>query len=304
MTDISTSLSGVKLRNPTVLASGILGITTASLIRVANSGAGAITTKSIGPVRREGHENPVVVEVPCGMLNAVGLACPSLDESLTELKETLKKAKIPVIASLYGRSVQEFGEIAERISEIEPDFLEANISCPNMENEFGKPFGTNPETSAGVTEAIKNSSKIPLIVKLTPNVSDIKEIAKAVASAGADVISAINSYGPGMVINIETATPVLSNRFGGLTGPAIKPIAIRCVYEIYETVDVPIIGIGGIQTGRDAVEMMMAGATAIGIGTGIVNRDIKIFSEISNGILKFMNSGNYSKIKELIGRAH
>ncbi len=304
MKDISTSLAGVKLRNPTILASGILGITTASLIRIANSGAGAITTKSIGPVKREGYVNPVIVEVPCGMLNAVGLACPSLDDSLGGLKDTLRKADVPVIASLYGRTVKEFGEMAEKISEVKPDFLEANISCPNIENEFGKPFGTEPETSARVTEGIKNSTKLPLIVKLTPNVSDIKEIAKAVESAGADAISAINSYGPGMVINIETAIPVLSNKVGGLSGPAIKPIAVRCVYEIHETVEIPIIGIGGIQTGRDAIEMLMAGAAAVGIGTGIMKRDIKIFSEICEEIRNFMNSEGYSKLNELIGKAH
>lgn len=302
--DISTSLAGVRLRNPTVLVSGILGITSSSLIRVANSGAGAITTKSIGPVRREGHKNPVIVEVPCGILNSVGLACPSLDESLDELKETMKRVNTPVIASFYGRTVGEFGEMAEKISEAKPDFLEANISCPNIENEFGKPFGTEPEMSARVTEVIKDSTKIPLIVKLTPNVSDIKVIAKAVESSGADVISAINSYGPGMVINIETASPVLSNKFGGLSGPAIRPIAVRCVYEIYETVEVPIIGIGGIQTGRDAIEMLMAGASAVGIGTGIMERDIKIFSEICEEIRGFMKSEGYSRLNELIGKAH
>jgi len=304
MVDISTSLAGIKLKNPTVLVSGILGITASSLTRVADSGAGAITTKSIGPVKRKGHKNPVIVEVSSGMLNSVGLACPSLNESLDGLKDVLKKVDTPVIASFYGRTVREFGEMAEKISEIRPDFLEANISCPNTENEFGKPFGTDSEISAKVTEAIKNSTKIPLIVKLTPNVSDIKVIAKAVESAGADVISAINSYGPGMVINIETASPVLSNKFGGLSGPAIKSVAVRCVYEIYETVEVPILGIGGIQTGRDAIEMVMAGASAVGIGTGIMKRDIKIFSEICEEIKEFMNSTGYSKLAELIGKAH
>ncbi len=302
--DITTSIAGTRLENPTILVSGILGITASSLARVADSGAGAVTTKSIGPVRREGHRNPVIVEVPGGILNAVGLSCPPLEESLDGLGEAVRRIKVPVIASFYGRTVREFGEIAGKISEIKPALLEANISCPNTENEFGKPFGTDPDISARVTGEIKNSTKVPLIVKLTPNVSDIKEIARAVESAGADAISAINSYGPGMVINIETAKPVLSNKFGGMSGPAIKPLAVRCVYEIYETVRIPIIGVGGIQSGRDAVEMLMAGASAVGIGTGVMNRDIKVFHEVSDEIQEFMKLWGYSKLDELIGKAH
>ncbi|MBN2013832.1 MAG: dihydroorotate dehydrogenase [Candidatus Altiarchaeota archaeon] len=304
MVDISTSLLGVRLRNPTVLASGILGVTASSLKRVAEAGAGAVTMKSIGPERREGHPTPVVVEVTSGLLNAVGLSCPSPDESLEELRKAVKEIKAPVIASFYGRTVKEFGEVAERISEAKPAFIEANISCPNMESEYGKPFGTDPEVTGKITEKVKNKTRIPLIVKLTPNVLDIASIAKAAESAGADIISAINSYGPGMAINIETAKPILSNKFGGMSGSAIKPLAVRCVYEIYEAVNIPIIGVGGIQTGRDAVEMMMAGATAVGVGTAVMNRDLKVFSEICGELEGFMEEWGYSKIDELRGKAH
>ncbi len=302
--NLSTKICKTKLRNPTVLASGILGITASSLVRVAKSGAGAVTTKSIGPVKREGHKTPVVAVLENGMLNAVGLSCPNIDEAIDELKKAVRNSGVPVIASIYGKTASEFGDVAEKVSGAKPDFIEANISCPNVEDEFGKSFGCDPKSSAMVVEAIKNKTKIPLIVKLTPNVSDIKTIAGAVEDAGADALSAINTVGPGMLINAETVRPVLTNKTGGLSGPAIKPIAVRCVYEIYETVEIPIIGVGGIQTGNDAVEMMMAGASAAGIGTGVMNKGIGIFMNVCNEIEEFMKKNNYSKLSEIIGKAH
>jgi len=304
MAEISTKLCKVKLRNPTILAAGILGVTTASLERAANSGAGAVTTKSIGPERREGHPNPVVVETPSGVLNAVGLSCPSLEESIEELQRTIKEVDVPVIASFYARTEKEFGDLAEKISGAKPHFLEANISCPNVESEFGRPFGTDPETASRITAEIKTITSIPLIVKLTPNVTDIRAVARAVEDSGANALTAINTYGPGMVINPETAKPVLSNRVGGLSGPAIKPIAVRCVYELYEEVDIPIIGTGGIQHGRDLAEMLMAGASACGIGTAIMDRGVEVFSEICSELEEFMNEHGYSKVRELVGMAH
>jgi len=302
--EISTNILGVSLKNPTILAAGILGVTSATLDRVANSGAGAVTTKSIGPEKRKGHANPVVVETPCGLLNAIGLSCPSLEESVEELKSTVNGIDIPVIASFYAHSEPDFGKLAKKISEAKPTFLEANISCPNVENEFGKAFGTDAEASARIVANIKNSTKTPLIVKLTPNVTSIREIARAVEDAGADAITAINTYGPGMAINAETGKPVLTNKFGGLSGPAIKPIALRCVYELYEEVKVPIIGMGGIQTGKDMAEMLMAGASTCGIGTAVMNRGIEAFSEICKELEEFMDAQGYSKTKDLIGISH
>jgi len=304
MAEISTDIGRTKLRNPTVLAAGILGITAASLERAANSGAGAVTTKSIGPERREGHPNPVVVETPSGVLNAVGLSCPDPEESIEELKRAIRGIDVPVIASFYARSESEFGVLAERISTVRPHFLEANISCPNVESEFGRAFGTDPELASRITAEIKDLTNIPLIVKLTPNVTDIREIAKAVEDSGADALTAINTYGPGMVITPETARPVLSNRVGGLSGPAIKPVAVRCVYELYEEVNIPIIGTGGIQTGKDLAEMLMAGATTCGIGTAIMNRGIEVFSEICTELEEFMDEYGYSKVRDLVGLAH
>ncbi len=304
MTDIRATLRSVSLENPTVLPAGILGITAASLKRVAASGAGAVTTKSIGPQRREGHKNPVVVEVNGGLLNSVGLSCPSLEESIEELTSAVKESRVPVIASFYGRSIDEFGLVAAQVSKAKPDFIEANISCPNIEDEYGKPFGTDHRFAAAVTEKVKDSSKIPLIVKLTPNVPDIKVIAAAVEEAGADCISAINTLGPGMLIDLSSGKPVLSNRFGGMSGPAVLPVAVRCVYEIYDTVDVPIIGMGGIQSGLDAVQMLMAGASAVGIGTAVWKRGPEVFNVVSGELTRFMQVNGYRSLKDLIGRAH
>jgi dihydroorotate dehydrogenase (NAD+) catalytic subunit len=304
MADISTTVCGVKLKNPTVLPAGILGVTASSLVRVASSGAGAVTTKSIGPEKREGHRNPVVVEVEGGLLNAVGLSCPSLEESVESLKTSVKESKAPVIASFYGRTVKEYGLVAKKISEAKPAFIEANISCPNMEDELGKPFSTDSNLAAEITSLVKSKSKIPLIVKLTPNVSDIKSIATAVELAGADAIAAINTVGPGMAIDICSGKPVLTHRRGGMSGPAIKPVAVRCVYDIYETVDIPIIGMGGIGSWRDAVEIMMAGASAVGIGTAVWKEGIDVFAQVSSGLKTFMEENNYKDLSEIIGLAH
>ncbi len=304
MVDLSASLSGIRFKNPTVLPAGILGVTASSLARAASMGAGAVTTKSVGPERREGHKNPVVVEVDGSLLNAVGLSCPGLDESVEELKKAVKAAHVPLIASFYGRTVEEFGLVAERISEAKPDFIEANISCPNIEDEYGKPFGTSCELAAKVVSEVKDVSRIPLIVKLTPNVSDIKSIALSVEEAGADCISAVNTVGPGMYIDVRSAKPVLSNRAGGLSGPAIRPIAVRCVYDIYEVVDVPIIGMGGVSSGRDVAEMLLAGASAVGIGTAVWKRGVGVFKEVCSELEKVMDERGDGSLSDLIGKAH
>lgn len=304
MADSSTTICGIKLKNPLILPAGILGVTAASLARAASLGAGAVTTKSIGPEKRPGHNNPVVVEVEDGLLNAVGLSCPSLEESVESLKEAVKLSSSPVIASFYGRTTTEFAEVAEAITEAKPAFLEANISCPNIEDDYGKPFGTSRELASEVTAKIKNATDMPLLVKLSPNVPDIKAIAKSVEEAGADAITAINTVGPGMKIDTKTKKIVLSNKTGGLSGPAIKPIAVRCVYEIHETVDIPVIGMGGISTAEDAVEMILAGASAVGIGTAVWKKGPEAFEEINKGLASYMKKNKIARIGQLIGAAH
>ncbi len=301
---LETKIAGVRLKNPTVLAAGILGVTGASLVNVARSGAGAVTTKSIGLEERGGHPNPVIVEFESGLMNAVGLSNPGVDGFLDEVRHAVKEAGVPVIASVFGRTAEEFGIVAGRISEVKPDLIELNISCPNVGDELGRPFGTEPRTAARVTEIVKNSTKVPVIVKLTPNAADIAAVARAAEQAGADALSAVNTLGPGMMIDIRAAKPVLANRRGGLSGPAIRPIAVRCVYDIYEAVNIPLLGMGGVTTGKDAVEMLMAGASAVGLGSAVHYRGISVFRKVCDEIREFMEQEGYRGIKSLIGRAH
>ncbi len=220
------------------------------------------------------------------------------------MSEAVRLSKSPVIASIYGTSVDEFAHVASNVCEAKPALLEANISCPNVEAEFGKPFASDPKIAANVTVAIKESSDIPLIVKLSPNVPDIAEIAGAVEDAGADAICAINTVGPGMKIDVGSGKPVLSNLFGGLSGPAIKPLMIRCVYQIYERVRIPVIATGGISTWQDAVEAIFAGATAVGVGTAIMEKDLDVFSQITEGLSDFMEERGISCLKDMRGKAH
>ena len=303
MADISTKLVKTKLRNPTILASGILGTSAELLIRISENGAGAVTLKSIGPLARDGHNNPTVVDFGYGLINAVGLPSPGYRNMEEEWKK-LRKLKIPLIASIYGGSVKEFSEVAEYVAAKKPEFIEMNISCPNTK-EHGMIFGKDEKMTFDVVSSVKNTvKKIPIIPKLTPNCSDIRLIAKACEDAGADAVCAINTVGPGMLIDIETAKPILSFKKGGISGPAIKPIAVRCVYDIFETVNIPIIGLGGICNGQNAIEIIMAGATAVGIGSAVYYRGIPVFNEVCEEMNGFMVKNGYKSIKEIIGLSH
>jgi len=274
------------------------------LKRMAESGAGAVTTKSVSLKARNGHENPCVVELKTGLLNAMGLPNPGVEEFKKELIEYKNfNLNVPVIGSCYGRTCEEYPDIASELANY-VDAVELNLSCPNDRDVLL--FGQNPKTVRQVVSDVKSvidKNKL-LIVKLTPNVTSIAEIARAAVSGGCDIISAINTI-TGMAINIETKTPVLANKIGGYSGAGIKPVAIRCVYEIareLEGTNVPIIGIGGIKSGYDAIEMLMAGASAVGVGTALWNND-KIFIEICTEIKEFMERQNYNKITDLVGCA-
>jgi dihydroorotate dehydrogenase (NAD+) catalytic subunit len=304
--DLSTEICGVRLSNPTILASGILGLSGDVLARVARSGAGAVITKSCSLKPRVGHPNPVVVDYGAGVINAVGLANPGVEAMVAEIRrarELLGPAGIPIIASIFANSIYDFGTTARYISEAEPDLIEANISCPNVEEEFGQIFSSTPYVAGQVTRRVKSATKIPIIVKLSPNVPNIAEVAKAVVAAGADAISAINTVGPGMLVDVETGTPVLSNRVGGMSGPAIRPLAVRCVYDICNAVSVPVIGIGGITDGRDAAEMISVGATAVGVGTAVYRRGIEVFELMTTELRQLMARIGLSSLAELRGRA-
>ena len=304
MVSLETELCGLSLKSPTVLAAGILGCSPYSLKRVADCGAGAVTTKSIGPKKRDGHNNPTIVEVEGGYLNAVGLPTPGPDEGIKEIKEFKGLCETPIIASFYASKLEEFAPLAEKISSAEPDILEVNISCPNVQNEFGIPFACEVGSAGAVVKSIKKSTSIPLLVKLSPNVPSIAIIGKAVEKASADGIVAINTVGPGMVIDLEARSPVLANKRGGMSGPAIKPIAVRCIYDLFEAVDVPILGVGGVLGGRDTAEMIMAGASAVGIGTGIRYMGLDLFGLVAEELKEFMVNESFKSINEMRGCVH
>lgn len=303
MPDITTNICDVRLGNPTILASGIVGVSGSALVFAAKNGAGAVVSKSIGPKEREGHSNPILVEFEGGFLNAVGLPNSGVENTVDEIKFAISNSPSPVIASIFGGTKEEFGFVAERITEAKPPLIEVNLSCPNTADDLGLPFALHAEDSRKVIGIVKDNTKIPIIAKLAPNVPNIKEIAKAVVEAGADAISAVNTM-PGMVIDINTAKPVLHNKEGGISGPPIKPIAVKCVYDIYESVDVPIIGIGGVTYGKDAIELVMAGASAVQIGTAIYYRGIEVFKKVSQEIEEFLSEHGYNKLDDVIGIAH
>lgn len=289
------------LKNPTVLASGILGNSKDILSRVYENGCGLVTLKSIGPEPRDGHKNPTVIDLGCGLINAVGLPSPGYLNMENEWAD-LEHRDFPIIASIYGGSVDEYRRVAEYVSSKKPDFIEINISCPNSE-QHGMIFGINRDSSRDVVSAVKAVISAPLIVKLTPQAPDIAEIAKTCEDAGADAICAINTVGPGMVIDIESGRPILAFKKGGLSGPMIKPIAVRCVFDIYKAVSIPIIGLGGIMTGEDAVEMIMAGASLVGIGTAVRYRGIEVFQKVADEMDAWLSEHNQS-IANIKGAAH
>ncbi|MGQ9567546.1 MAG: dihydroorotate dehydrogenase [Anaerolineae bacterium] len=305
--DLTVDLCGIRLRNPLVLASGVLGTEPGILHRVGLAGAGAVTSKSCSLLPRRGHPNPTVLDWGPGLINAVGLANPGVEAQvriLREARERLAGEGVALFASVVAGTVEEFAEVARRVAAAEPDLIEVNISCPNVISEFGELFATRPESAAAVTRAVKEATDIPVSIKLSPNVADIVSIAQAVAEAGADAITAINTVGPGMVLDVESGRPFLSNREGGLSGPAIRPVAVRCVYRIAEAVDVPIIGTGGVMRGRDVVEMVMAGATAVGVGSAVYWRGPEVFGELLAEVREFLVSHGYGSLAEVRGVAH
>ncbi len=292
---------GKPLKNTTVLASGILGNSGDILARVFENGCALVTMKSIGPAPREGHRNPTVIDLGHGLINAVGLPSPGYMD-MEEEWAGLASRTFPLSASIYGGSTAEYAKVAEFVNDKKPDFIEINISCPNSE-KHGMLFGIHRESAADVVAAVKAVISVPLIVKLTPQAPDIADVARACEDAGADAICAINTVGPGMVIDIESAQPVLAFRKGGLSGPMIKPVAIRCVWDIFEAVKIPIIGMGGITTGRDAIEMIMAGATLTGIGSAVRYRGVSVFDKITREMNRWLAEHRLD-LDDIKGAAH
>lgn len=299
--DLSVQPAGLKLSNPVILASGILGISGAMLMRIAQEGAGAVVTKSFGVTSREGYPGPVITEVSGGFLNSLGLPNPGAEEMKNEIMAA-RKGGVPVIASIYGFNEDEYGRAASLASEAGADALELNVSCPHVK-EVGVEIGQDPYLVSKVTQKAKSNFGGPLIVKLSPNVSDIVEIAQAASKAGADALTAINTV-KAMAIDIETKRPILGGKFGGLSGPALKPVALRCVYEIYEQVKLPIIGCGGISRWQDVVEFLLAGASAVQIGSALIDKDLDIFKELNEGLRNYMSMNENVRLRDIIGAAH
>ncbi len=298
MPNLKTSITGIGLQNPLMLASGILDENGYTMKHILESGAAAVVTKSIGREERTGYRPPIVAEIPEGLLNAVGLANPGIDNFGNEIRIALQAGK-PVIGSIFGGTAEDFLYVGKKMEEYGASALELNLSCPHVIG-VGSEVGSDPDLVEQIVGELKSKVRIPVWAKLSPNTTDILEIANAAAKADAFVV--INTV-RGMAIDIYARRPVLSNSYGGLSGRAIKNVGIRYVYQLYKETGKTIIGVGGIETHEDAVEYLMAGASALEIGTGVYTRGKGIFSEINNGISSFMDAEGFSSVSDMVGVA-
>ena len=293
--DLSVNIAGVTLKNPITTASGTFSPQESSEFYDLSE-LGAMITKGVASVPWDGNPVPRIAETYGGMINAVGLQNPGVDYYIEHEIPFARKFDTKIIANVAGHSIPEYCDVVERLSEADVDMLEVNISCPNVK-EGGIGFGTNPAMAAEVTRAVKRVSKKPIIVKLTPNVTDITEIAKAVEAEGADAVSLINTL-LGMRIDVHRKRPVIANKMGGFSGPAIKPVAVRMVYQVRRAVNIPIIGLGGIMTGEDVVEFLMAGADAVSIGTAaFANPTAPV--DIKNELVAYMQRYGFKNLQEI-----
>ena len=304
MNPLAVQIAGIALESPLVLASGVLGTTAASLRRVAQAGAGAVTTKSCSFAARPGHPAPCVLPWPGGLINAVGLSNPGVEAELEELAEYRRTCATPLFVSIFAGSALEFGKLALRVAAANPDLIEVNVSCPNVESEFGAPFAAVPEACGRVTRAVKeNAGAVPVAIKLSAQCASLARMAGTCQQNGADAITAINTVGPGMWIDVGTGRPALANKVGGVSGPAILPIAVRAVYEIRKAVDLPIIGTGGVSCAEDALQLIMAGADAVGVGSGVYAGGVELFGEINRGLSAFLQERGFESRAQVKGLA-
>ena len=295
---ISTQVGAIKLERPTMLASGILGISLDVFTRLYKEGAGALVTKSLSKEPWEGYANPTLIGVKAGYLNAVGLSNPGAPYFA---KMISSNKTIPIIVSLVGSVEKDFAFMIKQFENVKILGYELNLSCPHVA-KVGLEVGDDPELVHKIVKSVKSHSKVPVIAKVGLGSSDYLETVRVACEAGIDAITAINTV-RAMAIDVETARPILSNKIGGLSGPAIKPIAVRCVYEISSKFDIPIIGCGGVSSWEDAIEFILAGSSAVQIGSALGDKWIGVFSEINNGISKYMEKKGFTKIKEMVGSA-
>ena len=300
MSKLTVKLGKLKLPNPTMLASGVLS--NGSLLkRAALEGAGAVVTKSLTSEKSEGYPTPVIVGVEGGLVNAVGLANQGYEEFLRHDLPLAKEGKVCVIVSVAGRNVEEFERICVKAEEAGADGVELNLSCPHVKKR-GLEIGADPKLVYKIVKAVDGAVGIPVHLKL--GLSDrMAESALASEKAGADAVVAINTI-RAVVIDVHAKRSTLSNVYGGLSGPAIHPIAVRCVYELYEQLSVPIIGCGGVEDWQSAVEFLLAGATAIQIGSAVTTKGLSVFREVSSGIERYLDINGFKSVEEIVGRAH
>lgn len=299
---LHSQIASLSLDYPGMLASGVLGYSAESMQRVIEGGAGAVVTKSVGVQPREGYANPTVVQVKNGLINAMGLPNPGITAYVKEIKHTKTLIPQPLIVSVFGYSAEDYANVAKKAADAGADALELNVSCPHVK-QTGSEIGQNPNLLAEVVKAVKAAVKVPVFVKLSPNVTDIVSLASAAVNAGADALTTVNTL-RAIAIDIETTRPILHNIKGGLSGPAIKNVALRCVYDIREKLEVPIIGCGGISNWQDAVEFFLAGANAVQIGTAIAFDSPEVFKTINQGIEKYLKKKQIRSIQEIVGLSH
>jgi len=298
MADLSVNVAGVEFKNPIIPASGVFGYGREYEEFYPLSRLGGIATKGTTGTLRTGNLSPRIAETPAGMLNSVGLQNPGIDTFIEkELPNLLKKDTV-ILANIAGSTPEECAEVAAKLDKTDVHMIELNISCPNVK-KGGAAFGTSCTSAEAVTAAVRKATSKPLVVKLSPNVTSIVDIAKAVESAGADALSMINTL-LGMRIDVRTRRPILRNNVGGLSGPAILPVAVRMIWQTANAVSIPIIGMGGVSTGEDAIELMMAGASAVQVGAAIFTdpyAPIKIVDEMND----FLDANNIDSVREIIG---
>ncbi|MGC8859598.1 MAG: dihydroorotate dehydrogenase [Thermoplasmata archaeon] len=294
---LQVEISGIRFKNPVLLASGIMDEQGDSMLRAAREGAGGVVTKSIGLSEREGYQNPTVAVLSTGIINAIGLANPGIENFEDEVRR-VKEEKIPVIGSIFGKK-EDYAFLARRMENIGVDGVELNLSCPHVKG-FGSEIGQDPDAVEDIVKEVKRSVSIPVFAKLTPNITDMLEIAKA--ASGADALVLINTV-RGIAIDIFAKRPVLSNIYGGYSGPGIKPIGVRAVYDVRREMDIPIIGVGGITGWEDAVEYILAGANAVQVGSAIYYRGFSVFREIVDGLETYMKKEGFESIDDFRGMA-
>ncbi len=302
MADLSVELAGIRLRTPFLLASGIWGESGESLVGAWRAGAGGVITKSVGSKPRPGYPNPTVETYEAwGMLNAMGLPNPGIDTYPQEV-ELARAAGVTVVGSVFGDGPEEFADLAERMAATGVAGLELNLSCPHAEG-YGTEVGGTPEAVREIVRAVVRRVKIPVLAKITPNTADPAALAVAAEKAGAAGVSAINTL-RGLALDVRLSRPVLAHGLGGLSGRAIKPVGLACVWQIYPKVSVPIVGVGGVTSAEDALEYLMAGASAVQVGTAVAFEGVGVFGRLATGLSALLDDLGIPSVREAVGRAH